>query len=166
MRSRVLAVIVAVVVPLVALGVVIGQRGDATHKPARLPILAGGGQSAPLGAARADAALYPYGAIVYKAGPNVPALNGSARAYKISALDADGVRRLADAFGFNGIAPDANTTFTNGDEQLTVSPSGYWGYTRQSSGGGVSSSGVAVACAPDAVDTYASQCPSGDSAGM
>ena len=152
MRSRVLAIIVAVVVPLAALGVVIAQRGDSSHSPARLPILAAGdgsGENAALGVARADAALYPYGVIVYKAGANLPALDGSGRAYKVTGIDADAARRLADAFGFNDITPDADSTFTKGDAQLTLSPSGFWGYTRQSSGGDVSSSGVAVACAPD-----------------
>jgi hypothetical protein len=96
-----------------------------------------------------DAALFPYGGIVYKGGANLPALDGSARAYKVSGTDAGAARRLADAFGFNGIAPDADSTFINGDSQLTISRSGFWGYTRQSSGGDVSSSGVAVACAPD-----------------
>ncbi|MEY2423626.1 MAG: hypothetical protein QOI95_3693 [Acidimicrobiaceae bacterium] len=150
MRSRALAIVVAAVVPLLALGVVIAQRGDSAHKPARLPILASGGaENATLGAARADAALYPYGVIVYKAGPNLPALDEPEHAYKVVAPDDAAIRRLADAFGFDGIAPDGNATFTDGDAQLSVSPSGYWGYTRQSAGGSVSSSGVAVACAPD-----------------
>ncbi|MEY2454174.1 MAG: hypothetical protein QOD92_3748 [Acidimicrobiaceae bacterium] len=153
MRSRVLAILVAVVVPLAALGAVIAQRGDSKHTPARLPILAGGaaGETAALGAPSADIALYPYGGVVYKAGANLPALDGSARAYRIDRPGTEFVRRLADAFGFTGIEPDANSTFINGDEQLSATPSGYWGYTRQSAGGGVSSSsGVAVACAPNA----------------
>ncbi|MEY2403507.1 MAG: hypothetical protein QOD38_1058 [Acidimicrobiaceae bacterium] len=151
MRSRALAILIAVVVPLAALGLVIAQRGDPTHKPARLPILAGGrAENAALGAARADAALYPYGGIVYKAGPNLPALDGAGRAYKIPGVDAGAARRLADALGFNDVAPDGNGTFSKGDEQLSVSPFGYWGYTRLSGEGSVSSSGVAVACAPNA----------------
>jgi hypothetical protein len=56
---------------------------------------------------------------------------------------------VADAFGFNGIDPDANGTFTNGDEQLNVSPSGDWGYSRLSFDTGVSS-GIAVACPTNA----------------
>ena len=95
-------------------------------------------------------ALYPYGGIVYKAGPSLPVLDGSARAYKIVGAGAGAARRLADALGLKDVTEDANSTFTDGDAQLSVSPVGDWGYTRQSSGGGVASSGVAVACAPNA----------------
>lgn len=157
MRSRALAIILAVVVPLAALGVVLTQRDDSSGPPARLPILAsGGGGDSTLSAARADAELYPYGVIVYKAGANLPELDGSARAYKVSGADAAAARRLADAFGFDDVEPDADSTFTKDDAQLTVSTSGFWGYTRQASGGVVSSDGVAVACAPD------SDCPAPD----
>lgn len=150
MRSRALAILVAVIVPLAALGLVVAQRGDSSHKPARLPILSGGGaENATLGAARADIAMYPYGGIVYKAAANLPALDGSARAYKISAADAGALRQLADALGFAGIDADNAGTFTKGDEQLSVSRFGYWGYSRGFSMS-VSSSGVAAACAPNA----------------
>jgi hypothetical protein len=155
MRSRVVAVIVAVVVPLAALGVVIAQRGGSTHGPARLPIAFGGlgGEQATPAIGRADSAVYPYGVIVYKAAPGLAALNGSAHAYKVTGGgDAAAARRLADAFGLDGIEPDAASTFTNGDAQLSVAPTGFWGYTRQSSGGAVSSSGSATACPPDAAD--------------
>lgn len=150
MRSRVLAIVVAVVIPLTALGVVISRAGSG-HGPARLPILAGGSAAGTAdAAARPEPALYPYGGLVYKAGAGLPELTGSARAYKVSGFDPAAARRLADALGFSGVAPDANNTFVKGDEQLSVSTNGYWGYVRQSSGGaGVSSSGGSVACAPD-----------------
>ncbi|MEY2431525.1 MAG: hypothetical protein QOC92_1250 [Acidimicrobiaceae bacterium] len=144
---------VAVVVPLVALGVVITRGGGSAHKPARLPIAAGSGQRAALGVAPVDAApaLYPYGGIVYKAGTNLPALDGQARAYKVGSVDEAAVRRLADAFGLKDHGPNADFTFINGEEQLTVEPTGgSWGYSRSSAGGGSVSSGVAVACQPDA----------------
>lgn len=148
MRSRAVAFVVAVVVPLAALGVVISRSGS-PHRPARLPVLAGGGTAA-IGAARADTAVYPYGGIVYKAAAGVPELDGHAHAYRISRTDASAARRLADALGFTGIGPDANNTFVKGDEQLSIASSGVWGYVRQSAGGtGVSSSGVVIACAPD-----------------
>ena len=150
MRSRILAIVVAVVVPIAALGVVISRGGSSSHTPARLPIVSGGGGGkAPPRCRPRRRRSTPYGAIVYKAGANLPELDGSARAYKTAAFDPASARKLADALGFNDAAPDANSTFTNGDAQLTVSPSGFWGYTRQSSGGSVASSGVAVACAPN-----------------
>ena len=110
MRSRVLAIVVAVVVPATALVIVL-SRGGSSHTPARLPILAGGGAATTLGAARPDAALYPYGGIVYTAGPGLPALDGSAHAYRVAAPDSGAARRLADAFGFEGVAPDPNNLF-------------------------------------------------------
>ena len=124
MRSRVLAIIAAVVIPLAVLGVVISRAGSG-HGPARLPILTGGSTTAAdAAAARPEPALYPYGGVVYKASPNLPALDGSAHAYKVSGFDPAAVRRLADALGFSGVAPDANNTFVKGDEQLSVAPSG------------------------------------------
>jgi hypothetical protein len=150
MRSRVLAVIVAVVVPVAVLGVVIARGGGSTHKPARLPIAAGGGnrENAALGAATADAVLYPYGGIVYKAGPNLPALDGSARAYKLNRDGADEqLGKLSEAFeGRDTSSSDDSATFVGDEHGIT------WSYSRQSFGGGVSSSGVAVACAPDTGD--------------
>jgi len=79
MRSRVLAIIVAVVIPLAALGVVITRAGS-SHRPARLPVLAGGSGATADAAARAEPALAPYGGIVYKAGAGLPELTGSAPA--------------------------------------------------------------------------------------
>ncbi len=155
MRSRILAIAVAVVVPLAILGVVVARRGG-THPPARLPIVAGSSAEGAGGstAGRADAALAPYGGVVYRAGPNLPELDGSAPAYRID-NQSDG-SQLATAFSLPP-TPDDNGTFTNGDAQLTIAPTGAWGYTRQSSGGGVvssgggvASSGVATACPANA----------------
>src|SRR5260221_3710511 len=106
MRSRILAIIVAVVVPLAALGIVISRSGSSSHTPGRLPILAGGGGvggDTTLAAARADAALYPYGGVVYNAGPGLPALDGSAHAYKVTGFDTDAAGRLAGAPGFHDV---------------------------------------------------------------
>jgi hypothetical protein len=171
MRSRVLAIVIAVVVPLAALGVVISRGGSSTHKPARLPILAAGATrgNAAMGLAQADAMLYPYGGIVYKAGPDLPTLNGSARAYKILA-DTD-VGRLKDALGIRVGKPDANGTFADGDRQLNIAANGSWGYSAQSSG--VVSSGTAVACPANAdcpapvttVPQHPADLPSQDEAG-
>src|SRR5436190_13046217 len=85
MKSRLAVILVAVVVPIVALGVVISQR-DSSRSPARLPIALGdsAGAAGAADAALARPSLYPYGGIVYKAGPDVPALEGSARAYKVT----------------------------------------------------------------------------------
>src|SRR4051812_21619058 len=123
MRSRVVVIVVAVVLPLVALGVVVSRSGSG-HGPARLPILSGGGAAtAADGVARADAALYPYGGVVYKAGAGLPELSGAAHVYKLSGFDAAAARRLADALGLAGVDPDSDNTFTKGDEQLSVATS-------------------------------------------
>lgn len=147
MRSRVLAVVVAVAIPLAVLGVVIA-RGGGSHRPARLPIVAGSsaeGAATP-SAARVDAALFPYGGIVYRAGPNIPALTGSAPAYRVdNHRDAS---QLAAAFSLP-TTPDENGAYTDGDAQLTFAPNGAWGYARQT-GGGVASSGVATSCPANA----------------
>lgn len=134
MKSRLAVIVVAVVVPLVALGVVISQR-DSSHSPARLPI-ALGGTAGTADAALARPSLYPYGGIVYKAGPDLPALDGSARAYKVTP-DPD-------------VANGLRAVFSEGSLQID-STSLFWSYST-GSGSGVASSGVAVACAPDAVD--------------
>ena len=148
MRSRVLAIVVAVVVPLAALGVVIAQR-DSSDSPDRLPILTGGGGSrggdAALALATEDAALYPYGVIVYTAGTGLPELDGSARAYKVT-LDgvAEQLERLKE------LLVTADEPSSDRSAMMFAEPnSPYWSFSRQTSDGVVSSSGVAVACAPD-----------------
>lgn len=155
MNRRVVAVVVAVLVPLAVLGVVIVRRPGGAHQPARLPIVATGRSAAPGATGAADQALAPYGVIVYKADPNLPVLDGSARAYRVATNDTAGeARRIAGALELHGDpAPDGNGGFalTDGDAQLTVSPTS-WGYNRTSSGSAVASSGVAVACPADATE--------------
>jgi hypothetical protein len=157
-RRRVALVVAAVLVPLAVLGVVLVRRGGATHPPARLPIVAAKRSSAGGPSAPADAALGPYGGIVYQAGPGVPALDGSMHAYRVRTGDVSAaVGRLATALGLPGDPSpngDGGYALTDGDAQLTVSPPS-WSYSRTSVGGAVSSSGVAVACPLDAPD-----CPS------
>ena len=156
MKRRVAVLVAAVLVPLAVLAVVlvVARRDGGTHTPARLPIVAAK-RSSPGASGTADAALAPYGGIVYQAGPDVPALDGSAHAYRVRVGDAaDAARRLATALGLHA-DPTANGdggyVVTDGDAQLFVTaPS--WSYSRTSSGGGVSSSGVAVACPLDAPD--------------
>lgn len=151
MRSRILAIVIAVVVPLVALGVVISRGGGSAHKPARLPISAPGGNggSATLGVAQADAALYPYGGIVYKAGADVPKLDGSARAYKVSR---GGTQEQLDRLNaaLVGGADPSSVAFFRADDGSS------WSFDRQTSDGVVTSSGTAVACPPNA------DCPAPD----
>ena len=103
MKSR-LAVILAVVVPIVALGAVISQR-DSSRSLARLPITLGGtaGVAGTADAAFARPSLYPYGGIVYKAGPDLPALAGSARAYKVTP-DPDLANRLRAVFSAESLS--------------------------------------------------------------
>ena len=148
MKPRVLAILVAVVIPLTVLAVVVATRGGSRHEPARLPIAVGSGGGAGTTIAGADAArpaLYPYGGIVYNAAPGLPALTGSAPAYKVAG--GAEVTKLVEALGLPA-TPDANGTYTDGDAQLSVSPSGAWGYSRNPSG--VVSSGTAVACPANA----------------
>src|SRR5439155_10400544 len=121
---------------IVALGAVISQR-DSSRSLARLPITLGGtaGVAGTADAAFARPSLYPYGGIVYKAGPDLPALAGSARAYKVTP-DPDLANRLRAVFSAGALQVDSASLF--------------WSYSTESASAG--SSGVAVACAPDAVD--------------
>src|SRR5947207_10725406 len=149
MKSRVVAIVVAVLVPLVVVSVVVARRDSAKRAPARLPIVASG-RTAP---GAVDAALAPYGGMTYTQGPNLPALAGSTRAYRVRTNDVAGLeQRVAGALGIHG-APQADGTgalvLTDGDAQLTVT-STEWNYSRTSSDNAVASSGTAVACAPDA----------------
>src|SRR6476661_2997031 len=102
MNKRRVAVVVAALVPvvLVAIAVVV-TRGGGSHRPARLPVAAGDRSSASANAgATADAAvsgapepaLYPYGGIVYEAADGLPALEGSAHAYRLGPVGEDAVR--------------------------------------------------------------------------
>src|SRR4051794_864426 len=116
MKPRVAAILVAVVLPVVALAVVVVRHDSSTHRPGRLPIAAGGtGAPTTVVEARADAARYPYGGIVYRAAADLAALTGSAAAYKVAG-GADGTK-LADALGLT-VTPDADGTYTDGDAQL------------------------------------------------
>jgi hypothetical protein len=158
MRSRTTLVVVAVAVPLLVLGGVVLLSRDGSKTPARLPISLGA--TGERGAATTtDAALAPYPAIVYRAADGLPELGGSARAYKVTGtVDAATATRLAGVFGVQGepVADEyGGFSVTDGDAQVTVYPvgGGGWSYARSTSGS-VSSSGVAVACPPDA------DCPS------
>jgi hypothetical protein len=151
MRSRASAIVVAIVVPVAVLGFIIARSGGG-HSPARLPIAASsGGEAAGTAAAQLD----PAGGITYVAAPGLPALDGNARAYTVTgSQDPDKVRALADALGLHGDVtsdPEGGYTVVDGDAQLTVYPyaGGGWSYVRQSSGGGVASSGTITPCGPE-----------------
>ena len=140
------AIVIAVVVPLAALGVVISRGGSTSHSPARLPILAGGSaETATPGGASADVAVSPSGLVVFKAGPQMPKLDGSARAYKINRDGADEqLRRLTDILSVQDkVSSDHSAMMVGGLD------GGSWSFNRQTDGA-VTSSGTAVACPANA----------------
>lgn len=153
MKRRAVTIVAAGTVALAIVVALVVARGDgARHTPARLPIVAGRRSAQSGTAANVDAGpLAPYGLIVYKAGPALPALDGSARAYRVESNDiAAAARRLADALGLHGDASDngdGGLVLSDGSAQLVVSKRD-WSYSRDQSG--AVSSGVAVACPPDA----------------
>lgn len=145
MSSRVKAIVVAVVIPLLALGAFVlaggGGGSNGAKAPAKLPIALGASAERSSMAA-ADIALYPYGGIVYEAASDLPSLDGTGRAYEV-VVDEDQIRRLRDALQTDG------GTFDRFDGSYS------WNFSRQSldrgvaSGAGVSSSWTEPACAPD-----------------
>jgi hypothetical protein len=157
MKARVVVVLLAVVLPVsLVVALAVSRSGSSAHSPAKLPIVAGSGGGDARAAAAADAQLAPYPGYVYTAGPGLPALDGTARAYRLpagSATDA-AMAKLMDAFGMRGTPARADGAITvqDGDTQLTLNDGygGSWGY---STGASVSvSSGSGFACASDAPD--------------
>src|SRR4051812_15179993 len=97
MQRRFVAIVAGVVVLLVA-GALVIARDDTRHGPPRLPVALSG-----VGSQSADAALAPYGEVVYHLDAGVPSLDGSARAYRVNADDLKMVApRLAGALGLHG----------------------------------------------------------------
>ena len=118
MEHRRFALIVAAVVALLVVGALVIARDDKAHAPSRLPIAL---SPTPSGG-RADTALAPYGGLVYHLDAGVPALDGSARAYRLTADDPAAVTgQLERALGLHD------------DPRLTVSDHD-WSYTRDPNG--------------------------------
>ena len=158
MNKRRVAVVLAAVVPVLLLAVaIIVTRDGGSHRPARLPVAAGGGASARSTADAAVAgapepALYPAGGIVYEAADGLPALDGTGRAYRLRPVGEDAVRRLATALGLAGdpVAQEGGGLLVqDGDRMLSVYPQagGSWSYYL---GGpdGSTGSGIAIAGTP------------------
>ena len=153
MPRRAVVVLLAVV-PLLAIVLAVSVFGGGSPKaPSRLPIAVGSsGARSEATAGRADMASMPYQSIRYEASQDLPMLGGTAHAYKLSTdVSDDDVRRLAEALGVAGEpveqAPDL-LTVGDSERQLSVQRTG-GGQWYFSSARTVSSSGVAVACAPD-----------------
>ncbi|HEV3227728.1 MAG TPA: hypothetical protein VGZ52_12865 [Acidimicrobiales bacterium] len=155
-RRWMIAPAVAVPILVIALTVLAVTRGHGTKTPARLPIVAGGpstGTSA-LADQGVEPGIAPAAAVIYKLGPDVPSLGGSARAYNLSGnSDENAVRRLASALGLDGnVARDDTGALVvrSGDAELTLNPStSDWGYARD--GNAVASSpSSSPGCAPGA----------------
>ncbi|MGQ0617512.1 MAG: hypothetical protein ACT4PW_11070 [Acidimicrobiia bacterium] len=111
-RARLALIAASVILPvsLVVAAVVAGSEGGPAA-PGRLPLAARGqAQGTALAAsgdaaAGAESARYPYpGWAQYQAGPDLPALTGSARAYRLpaAAVTEESVRQLAAALGVDG----------------------------------------------------------------
>ena len=147
MNRRIAAMVVAVLVPVAVVAVVVSRHDGSKHRPARLPIATA---RASAGGA-ADAALAPYGDLVYEADPALPALGGTAKAYRVVGADpAASVARVAAALDLHGNPQRQHDTYVvnDGDAQLTVTATD-WSYTRQTSGA-IAVPDESVACAPDA----------------
>jgi hypothetical protein len=141
MNPRGRAVFIAVVIPLVLVAgaVVAVQRGGGTSTPAKIPVATPGAEGK--AAALADAAVpgvAQLAAVHYTAGPDLPALDGSARAYKVTGtVDQAAVDKVAAAFGLDGAtaSPETDGSFeiTAGEAYLYVSPAagGTVSYGRQ-----------------------------------
>jgi hypothetical protein len=153
MPRRAVVVLLAVV-PLLAIVVAVVIVGGGSSKaPSRLPVAVGAsGARSDTTAAGADMASMPYQSIRYEATEALPLLGGAAHAYKLTSdVSVDDVRRLAEALGVAGEpveqAPDV-LTVGDSERQLSVQRTG-GGLWYFSSARTVSSSGVAVACAPN-----------------
>lgn len=134
--------------------VVIASRGG-DGRPSQLPVLAGsatgasdeGAADVALGAPAVD--LPTRGGLVYQAGDGLPALTGSARAYRLpSSVDVDRVTALAHALGLSGGVSEDEQGWhvVDGDHRVDVyrGPGAPWSYFPD--GGVVSVDGdVAVA---------------------
>lgn len=133
MRKRLLVLLAAVLPVAVIIGIV-ASRGDTQRARPKLPIGTGPAREAaalgaPAAGAPAATAIAPLQSFRYEAGAELPALGGEAAAYKLVPRP-ERERALEDALG----------------QDVQVDPaSGSW-----STSSAVSSSGVAVACAPDA----------------
>jgi len=129
MNDRRFVLVVAGVVALLAVGaLVISNRDrDRGHTPARLPVALGATASA----GTADAALAPYGGVVYHLDAGVPPLDGAARAYRLTPDDPAVTQRLANAFALHGgeTSDGETVTVTDGSAQLVVT-SHDWSYAR------------------------------------
>lgn len=161
-RRRIIVLLAALLPAVLLAGAVVAARsGSSSHRPARLPVAASAGATALATAdnalAPASARLYPYGGIVYDAGPDLPSLDGSGRAYRLAAdsVGEDSIRRLAAALGLSGdpVAQDGGGLLVqDGERVLNVYPQagGSWSYSPSSTSAGVISSGVATATASPA----------------
>src|SRR3954447_12980786 len=164
MNKRI-AVLVAAVVPLAIVVAVVATRDDSSHRPAKLPVAAGGPGSdsaadeTAAGDAKAAPALYPNGGVAYDAGDGLPALDGRGVAYRLpaSSVTDEKVRKLAAALGLaaDPVSQDGSLTVQDGDRVLSVYPQsgGSWSYFRTGGSAGVVASDVATAspaCPPDA----------------
>lgn len=120
---------VLAVVALVTGGVVVASSND--EGAPRLPVALGsaGGASAD---AEASAAMSRMAWVTYVAGDDLPALGGSAAAYRLTpAVDADAVQRLVDALGMDGapVLEGESWYLKAGDATLNVDRNaGAWWY--------------------------------------
>src|SRR4051794_1606041 len=131
MNKRFVAVVAAVALVLIVGALLIARR-DTARAPSRLPIALG---ATPAGGV-ADAALAPYGGIVYHLGTGIPPLDGTARASRVTPDDSMAVApRLAYALGLHGGETHGvdTVTITDGAAQLVVT-SRDWSYNADPNG--------------------------------
>ena len=155
-RRRAGPIAVAIVVPLVLVAAAVAVFGGGGGTPSKIPISAGGdvGGAALADAREANAA--PYGGVRYVAGPGLPALDGTAHAYKVTgAVDEARAAEVAKAFGLEGDVQADQGSFlvTAGDRRVYVYGGGGGGFSYEGQVGTAVTS--APACSPVPPDAQA-----------
>lgn len=129
----VVLVVGAAVLP-VALGG--GDGDDDASAPPRLP-LAPAGDGAAAAETGVDAQAIDIAPVAYRAGDDLPALGGTAPAYRVSDVSASEVAALADALGIEGEPTEAGGSWTVTGAGLTLTaygPSGSWNASTTATG--------------------------------
>lgn len=149
MKQRIIALAVVAGLFIGGVGAAIVLSSDDGKLPDRLALVPGESTGRE-GAAAADAMMYPYRNVEYRVVGDLPALDASARAYRLFRGDAAArVARLASALGLGTVEKDGETwhaSRTEGDRTFTLTvydgPELSWSYFEGTyEGGGVVGTG-------------------------
>ncbi|MGH9186251.1 MAG: hypothetical protein ACRD0U_10630 [Acidimicrobiales bacterium] len=141
-RQRVAVAALAALLPVAVVALAL-LREEGDSRPERLPVLSTEGEAA---AGDAQSLIAIGAGVDYQAGPDLPVLDGTARAVHVAALSEGDARQLAAAFGVEDkLKKDeaaGGWAAVDGDRTLAVYASGgTWSYFSGQGSGGV---GVAV----------------------